>query len=262
MKPPRAVILLPSLLCALGSGVGAEVLERVLVRVGGDIVTQTEFEARQLAAVQSARVPAAGVEAYLREHNSRLLQEAIDELLIVQRGQELGIRPPASYLDTVVENIKKENNIQSDEDLQRQLRQEGMTIHDLRRNIERSVIRQEVLRRELQGKAKVADAEVRADYEAAKATEHTRLPSLRLMEIVLPAEATREQAEDVVRRARGGEDFGALARASSTGPTRESGGDLGRLSKGDLAPEVESVAFALEEGGLSDPLPLPEGGYR
>jgi peptidyl-prolyl cis-trans isomerase SurA len=262
MKPPRTAILLPSLLCLVGSWSGADVLERVLVRVGGEIVTQTEFEARQLAAVQSARIPPSGVEAFLRENNSRLLQEAIDELLILQRGQELGIRPPASYLDTVIENIKKENNIQSDEEMQRQLRQEGMTLQDLRRNIERSVIRQEVLRRELQGKAKVADADVRAEYEAVKDAEYVRLPSVHLLEIVLPAETTLEQAEDVVRRARGGEEFGTLARSLSTGSTRESGGELGRLSKGDLAPAVESVAFALEAGAVSDPLPLPEGGFR
>jgi hypothetical protein len=52
-----------------------------------------------------------------------------------------------------------------------------------------------------------------------------------------------------------------MARAYSSAPTRSSGGDLGRLSKGDLAPEIETVAFALPVGGVSDPLPTSEG-YR
>jgi len=50
-----------------------------------------------------------------------------------------------------------------------------------------------------------------------------------------------------------------MARAYSSSPTRSSGGDLGQLRKGDLAPDIEKVAFALPVGGVSDPLPTPEG---
>ena len=59
-----------------------------------------------------------------------------------------------------------------------------------------------------------------------------------------------------------GEDFGELARKHSTGPTREAGGDLGRVSRGDMAAEIEKVAFALPAGGISDPMPAPNGGLR
>ena len=64
----------------------AEIIERVVAKVNGDIVTQSEFEARQLAAVQAARIPPDQVETYLRENNQRILQEAVDDLLIMQRG--------------------------------------------------------------------------------------------------------------------------------------------------------------------------------
>jgi peptidyl-prolyl cis-trans isomerase SurA len=262
MKPPRVV--LPSLVLlggAFAALLHADILERVVVRVNADIVTQSEFEARQIAAVQQARIPAGQVEAYLRENNARLLQEAIDDLLLTQRAAALGIRVPASYLNQVLESIRKENNIESEAELVRQLRSENMSLADLRRNIERSAVRQEVLRSELQGKVKVTEAEARAQYEKDKAT-YVRAATVHLLEVVLPPAATRAQAEEVVRRARAGEDFGALARAESVGTTREEGGDLGNLSKGDLAPALEAVAFGLATGAVSDPVEVEGGGYR
>ena len=71
MKPPKPVLLSLSLLVALQPFAGAELVERVIVRVNGDIVTQSEFEARQVASVQAARIGASEVERYLRENNAQ-----------------------------------------------------------------------------------------------------------------------------------------------------------------------------------------------
>ena len=133
MKPSRVLVRL-SAACLLGAGTlvlsassRAEIIERVVAKVNGDIVTQSEFEARQVAAVQAARIAPDQVEPYLRENNARILQEAVDDLLLVQRAAELGIRLRPDYLNEVIEGIKKENNIASDEELRRQLRREGMS---------------------------------------------------------------------------------------------------------------------------------------
>src|SRR5688500_15175308 len=154
MKPPKYVeqVLFALAAAFLAAGAPAEVLERVVVRVNGDIVTQSEFQARQVAAVQAARVPQDRIEQFLRENNAKILQEAIDDLLLVQRADEVGVRLSPAYIKEVVEGIKKENNIASDEELNLQLRREGMSIDDLKRNIERSILTREVLRRELEAK--------------------------------------------------------------------------------------------------------------
>src|SRR5919108_1572543 len=228
MKPSSyALVLISSL--ALAAVAPAEVLERVVVRVNGDIVTQSEFQARQVAAVQGARVPSDKIEQFLRENNARILQEAIDDLLLVQRAGDLGVRMSPAHIKEVIESIKKENNIPSDEELSAQLRREGMSLDDLKRNIERSILTREVLRRELESKMTVTEADARADYEARK-TDYVRQPTVHLQEVVVPAAAGVAAAQDLARRARSGEDFAELARQHSTGPTRESGGDLGRVS--------------------------------
>jgi parvulin-like peptidyl-prolyl isomerase len=262
MKPPKPVLLSLSLLVALQPFAGAELLERVIVRVNGDIVTQSEFEARQVAAVQAARIGASEVERYLRENNARILQEAVDELLLVQRAAELGYKVPATYLDEVIDGIKKENNIANDDELRAQLRREGMSIADLRRNIERSVLRRQVLQRELESKTIVSEAEARADYDG-RLVDYTREPSVHLEEIFVKGEddAAKAKAASLVARARAGESFADLAKTQSQGATAASGGDLGTLARGDLSPELAALAFSLEAGGVSEPV-LQGGGYR
>jgi parvulin-like peptidyl-prolyl isomerase len=231
---------------------GAEIVERAVARVNGDIVTLSEFEARQVAAVQAARVPQTQIESYLRANNLKILQEAIDDLLLVQRAGEIGIRMRPEYIQQIIDGIKKDNNIADDAELRAQLRREGLTLDDLKRNILRSVLRREVLQRELEGKTGATEADARAYYEGHR-QEFTRSAAVHLQEIVVPDEAA---ARDLVRRARSGEDFAELARAHSTSGSRAGGGDLGRVSRGDMAPELESAVDALEAGGVSEPLPM------
>jgi peptidyl-prolyl cis-trans isomerase SurA len=247
---PRLRSLLLTSLALLAASSGAEVVERVVARVNGDIVTLSDFEARQVADVQGARIPPERIEAYLRDNNRRILQDAIDELLILQRGEELGIRLRPEYVQEVIEGIKKENNITDEAEMRRQLRREGMTLEGLKRNIERSIVRRQVLSRELEGRTVVTDNEARAEYEARKA-DYTKSPSVTLQEIVIKDDAL---ALDVATQARQGGDFAALARQHSVAPSKGSGGDLGRLNKGEMNKQLEVAAFALPPGGVSDPL--------
>jgi len=262
-RPSRACTpLLPSLLAVLAVALSApaEVLERVIVSVNGGIVSQSEFEQRQGAAVQAARIGPSEVEKYLRDNNARILQEAIDDLLLVQRAGELGYKVPASYLDEVISGIKKDNNIPSDADLQEQLRHEGMTLADLRRNIERQVLRRQVLQRELEGRASVTEADARAEYQKNHA-DYEQPATVTLREIVVNGEgaAVKAKADELVRRARAGEDFAALAKAGSGAASAANGGELGQLRRNDLSAELGRIVFALPKGGITDPVPVEKG---
>src|SRR5262245_4511924 len=258
------LVALPSfflLLVLAAGGVRSEILERVIAKVNGEIITQSEFQARQLAAAQAARIDPDKVPQFLRENNSKILQEAVDDLLLVQRADEAGLRLRPEYVREVIENIKKENKIGSDEELMAQLTREGMTLDDLKRNIERSIVRRQLLSREVEGKVAVTDTEAKAEYDAKK-EEFSKPATVTLQEIYVKAEGGGEAlARELVKRARAGEDFATLAKAHSGGATRAAGGDLGKLSKGDLNPTLEKVAFGLAKGGVSDPVRSGDG-YR
>ena len=146
--------------------------------------------------------------------------------------------------------------------MQEALAREGLTLAELRANIERGVLRRIVMQRDVQPKIEASDADVRAEYERVKATEFTKPATVTLQEILIPEDkGGLAVATELAGRARAGEDFGALARSYSTAPSRSNGGDLGQLAQGDLNPDLEKLAFGLAVGTVSEPLPVA-GGYR
>jgi peptidyl-prolyl cis-trans isomerase C len=59
---------------------------------------------------------------------------------------------------------------------------------------------------------------------------------------------TEEEAMAIIGELDTGKDFAELAKAKSTGPSGKNGGTLGYFSKGQMVPEFEKAAFALENG--------------
>jgi parvulin-like peptidyl-prolyl isomerase len=250
----RGALAALGLLVAVASSNG-EVIERVVARVNGQIITLSEFQARQAAAVQQNRIPDDQIEPFLRENNQRLLDEAMEELLLIDRGLALGLKLRPEAIDQIVEDIKKEQNIVSEEQFQAQLRQEGLTLDSLKRNIERSIIVRQVRQREIEPKAQLAEADVRAEYEKRKATDYTRKASAHLYEIVLSGESAARDAARAHERLVKGEDFESVAREVSTSPSRAAGGDLGRIEPADLSAPLAAAVAALEPGRFSAPIP-------
>ena len=260
MKRSRLVNVLLMALTGASGLVQGDVIERVMARVNGQIVTLSDFEARQMAAIQAARVPDGEVEAFLRQNNAKLLDEAMEELLLVDRAVALGLKLKPEFLDQWIEDIKKEQKISSEEEFLAQLKREGLTKDALRRNIERSFIVRQVRSREVDPKAQVTEADVRADYERRKAVDFTRKATVHLLEIVLKGSDAKAAALEIMARLRKGEDFETIARERSTSASQTAGGDLGRVEPADLNPALAAAIAPLRPGDITDPVQI-EGSF-
>lgn len=62
---------------------------------------------------------------------------------------------------------------------------------------------------------------------------------------------TEEEAKAIITELEGGKDFVELAKEKSTGPSGPNGGDLGFFGEGQMVPEFEAAAFALEINGVT-----------
>src|SRR4051794_16864992 len=125
-----------------------EIIEQILVKVNGEIFTKSDLEQRQIAALRQKGQqidpksdPAnAQLRKALDDVTPQIMVEAVDEMVIVQRGKELGYKLSDEQFKNVVDNIRKENKIETDEQFQAALKSENMTLADLRRNLERQMI--------------------------------------------------------------------------------------------------------------------------
>lgn len=61
-----------------------------------------------------------------------------------------------------------------------------------------------------------------------------------------------KKAEEIRKLAMNGGDFSALAREYSEGPSKDSGGDLGFFSAGQMVPSFDEAVFALQPGEISE----------
>src|SRR4029077_11507069 len=200
----------------------------------------------------------------LDEVTPLIMVDAVDEMLIVQRGKELGYKLGDEQFKGVLDNIKKENKMETEEQFQAALKSENMTLADLRRNLERQMIQQRVQQNEVLAKIGVTDDEARKYYET-HLSEFTTPPTVTLREILISVaadskglnvatdEAAKAKAEEIRRRVTsGGESFEKLAAEVSDSPPRDKAGLIGPLSVNDISPDLRTLIESMKPGDVSE----------
>ena len=249
----------------VASGGKVEIIEQILVKVNGEIITKTELENRQVAALRqrAQQMSDEDLKKAIAAITPDILVDAVDELLLLQRGKELGYKVTDEQFKRVLENIRKENKLESDEQFSAALKQEGITIEQLRKNLEKQMVINQVQQVEVAGKVGISESEAQAYYDEHK-NEFTTAASLTLRELLVAVksdgksvnvaadEAAKAKAEGLVARARAGEPFAALVAEASDAPSKASGGVVGPLSAEELDPGVRKLIEGLKPGGVTD----------
>jgi peptidyl-prolyl cis-trans isomerase SurA len=240
----------------------AELLEAIVVRVGDRIVTRTQYERRlrDMYAEIDHNAPADRKAAMKETARLGLTNELISELLIKDRADRLAITVTDAELKEAIGRLKQQYGITTDEQFEQSLASSGLTRVEMEARLRDTLTTNKVFGKELRSREQLSDTELRDRYNREK--DSFRLPErARLREIVVlkpesgSIEEARTRATEIAEAARKpGTDFGALASTMSDAGTKDKGGDLGEVAKGDLVADLDKAVFNAAQGSILGPI--------
>jgi peptidyl-prolyl cis-trans isomerase SurA len=250
--------------------VQGKVVEDIVARVNDQIITSSDYDraAEQLTgeAGQQSIPP-----RELEQKKADLLRDLIDQQLLLSKGKELGITGETELIKRLDE-IRKQNHLESMEDLEKAAAQQGASYEDFKANIRNSIITQQVVRDEVGRKISMSPGEVQAYFKAHE-SEFAQPESVTLNEILIPTPAksategadtadvtaAQAQADEIEKKLAAGAKFDELAKPSPTDPNAPKSVVLGEYRRGMLVKEIEDKAFALNAGEHTQPIRTKQG---
>jgi peptidyl-prolyl cis-trans isomerase SurA len=249
MKDRMKRILLAAIgLAAAGSSfAAAELVERILARVNDRLITQSEFDKRLEVTSKSGRASSLDAQTM----RVMVLEDLIREKLLEERAKEMSVTATDEEILAAVARVKQQYNLATDQEFDAALAQTGMTRDDLKRQMSETIVMQKVIGREVTSRMDLSDDVLRLEYERKKDQYYAVPENARVAEIVLKFPASDAQAraaaaakaEEIQAKIKAGGSFADLAKEYSEGGTRDKGGDLGVVSKGELQEALDAAIF-------------------
>jgi peptidyl-prolyl cis-trans isomerase SurA len=250
--------------------VQGKVVEDIVARVNDQIITSSDYDraAEQLTAEAGQQsIPPRELE----QKKADLLRDLIDQQLLLSKGKELGITGETELIKRLDE-IRKQNHLESMEDLEKAAQQQGYSYEDFKASQRNTIITQQVVRDEVGRKISMSPGEVQAYFKAHE-SEFAQPESVTLNEILVPTPAksategadtaevaaAQAQAEEIEKKLAAGAKFDDLAKPSPTDPNAPKSVVLGEYRRGMLGKEFEDKAFALNAGEHSQPIRTKQG---
>jgi peptidyl-prolyl cis-trans isomerase SurA len=243
------------------------VVEEIIAKVNGDIIIRSELE-RSRRAIE-ADLKARGMKPddiakALEAREKDALRDAIDQLLLVQRGKEAGINVETDVSKYLAE-IQKQSGIADPDKFQQYIRENtGQSFEDFKSEWRNNYLKQRVIRQEI--RMNVPRAELEKYYNENK-QKFMRDDRVFLREIVVSTEgkdeagiaAAEKKARDLAARAKKGEKFPELARNNSESATKENYGELPGATRNELDKKIADIVFNAERNFITDPIRIPNG---
>jgi parvulin-like peptidyl-prolyl isomerase len=235
------------------------VVDRVVAVVNQEIITLSDLE-KWIEPLQKEIMSEDRLhrKEQLREVRRKILERLIDEKLIDQEIKRFGIKVTSKEMEGIVEEIKRRNGF-TQEDMEKALAREGLTVEAFKKQIEKGLLRNKLIQSAVKTVPKPGERELKEFYHR-NADQYRTPVSFRPFHIlfVIPKEATPEEIREtkkkcqkVLDRIRRGEDFRELALVYSEDVSAKKGGDLGYFKKGDLLPVLEKEILRLNVGEVS-----------
>ncbi|MGH9493159.1 MAG: peptidylprolyl isomerase, partial [Terriglobales bacterium] len=216
-----------------------------------------------------------------------ILKELIDNEIMMQRAEKLGLLATDAEVDNKLTEIKAPY---TQEEFDRRIKERSLTVEDFKLDLRRNLTVQKVLNKEVTSKISIADADITAYYNEHKAEFNLIEAQYHLAQILITAQPNpqvrnlknskaqneaeaRAKAQMVMNRLESGEDFASVAMNYSEDPqTASNGGDMGFAPESSLKgmatqePATREAILRLKPGETSGILSVSAGrqvfGYR
>jgi peptidyl-prolyl cis-trans isomerase C len=227
---------------AAGTAVSPDV--RIVATVNGDPITLAEFQERfSRAGFKTDR------EAEL-EVKEDFLNRLIERKMLLREAQRKRIKITLSEINKRIDALRDEHG----KDVQEALAGLGVDFEKWKSDIWEDMMIERLIGREVNRHVSVSPSDVRR-YYTAHSQEFEKPEQVHARQIVV---VTEGEARAVMEHLQQKKDFASVARAKSTAPEAEKGGDLGYFARGEMPAEFD-VVFSLPVGGISGIVKSPYG---
>jgi len=194
----------------------------------------------------------------LKKVKINVLNELISTELLYQAGLKLEIKNLDKLVSDKIAQVKAK--FTSEAFFNKSLSYSGLDEKTFIENARHEIIIANFLSSTIESKITVSEEESKKVYEQ-NIDKLTQPEQIRISQILIKADATmsvdekkkaRNTAEEIRNKLLAGASFVDLAKQYSSSPSRETGGDLGYLTREQLPPPLARAAFALKPGQLSE----------
>jgi peptidyl-prolyl cis-trans isomerase SurA len=245
---------------------GGDVIEETVAQVNDQIINTSDYNRAEAQLEQEGRQQGWS-EQEMEDHKRDLLRDLVDQQLLLSKGKDLDITGETELVRRL-DQIRKQNHLDSMEDLEKAASSQGVSYEDFKQHIRNDIITQQVIRDEVGRHIQMTDAQLQ-QYYRQHLNSFTQPESVRLSEILIPVKtdgdesanlaAAKAKADDLVTKIKGGTSFEDLAKANSVASTAAQGGDLGEWVRGKLAKQLEDATFPLQAGQSTEPIRTRQG---
>ncbi len=232
----------------------------IVAVVNDSIVSSVDLRSRLALAILSAGMPdSPEIQKKLLPQTLRTL---IDEQLQMQEGKRLEITISDADIQTAMNQIAADNQIPGG-DMAAFLRHHHVSLATMKAQIRAALTWNRVVMREIRPRIDIGEDEINAELQRMRASagKQEYLVSEIFLGVDKPEDEPEVQAlaEKLVEQIKGGAVFGAAARQFSQGLGASTGGDIGWIQIGQLAPEIDKALETLQKGDVAGPLRTADG---
>ena len=232
-----------------------EKVDKVLAIVNDEIITQYDYNraVEEMVKFLSRSYRGENLKKAIETGKKHLLDNLIQEKLLLSKAKELDISADQD-IDLYIENIKKQNKIDSDEKLKEALKQEGLNYKEWKEKLKKQIMQQKLIQKVLGDKIKVENLELTDYYNKHK--EDFKKPAeykifaiyIDHADIMEDIKAYKEKIDQSLKTKK----FSEVASEFSSEPLKSKKGNLGTFKENELAPEILSIVKDLKKGEISD----------